>query len=158
MKRTAAAFLFGIAIVAMGSCLAQDKVPELTDMETLRKSLNSDKKALVESVLSLTPAEAKKFWPVYDAYQRSLDASDRERTVVLEGLIARDRPASDLYAKSLAVQTIAADEAEIKARRTMHNRVMRALPAKKAARYLQLESKARALQMYDIAVSFPLIR
>jgi hypothetical protein len=158
MKMTAAAFLFGVALTAMAPCVAQDKVPDLTDMESLRKSLNADKKALVESVLNLTPAEAKKFWPIYDAYQRGLDASDRQRTVVLEGLIARDRPASDLYAKSLAVQTIAADEAEIKARRTLHNRVMRALPARKAARYLQLEAKARALQAYDIAVMFPLVR
>ncbi len=158
MKRTAAAIFFGIAMAAMGSCLAQDKVPELTDMEALRKAISSDKKALVESVLNLTPAEAKKFWPIYAAYQRSLDASDRQRTVVLEGLVARERPASDLYAKSLAVETIAADEAEIKARRTLHNRVMRALPARKAARYLQVESKARALQAYDIAVMFPLIK
>jgi len=158
MKRTAIAFFFGIAMVAMGSCLAQDKVPELTDMQALRKAITTDKKALVESVLDLTPAEAKKFWPIYTAYQRSLDASDRQRTVVLEGLAARERPTSDLYAKSLAVETIAADEAEIKARRTLHNRVMRALPARKAARYLQVEAKARALQAYDIAVMFPLIR
>lgn len=158
MKRTAAAFLFGIAMIAMGPCLAQDKVPDLTDMQALRTAINTDKKSLVESVLNLTPAEAKKFWPIYAAYQRSLDASDRRRTVVLEGLVARERPASDLYAKSLAVETIAADEAEMKARRTLHNRVMRALPANKAARYLQLESKARALQAYDIAVMFPLIR
>src|SRR6266496_3375322 len=134
MKKTAAVFLFGIAMIAMGPCLAQDKIPGLTDLESLRKGINSDKKALVESGLNLTPAEAKKFWPIYAAYQRSLDASDRQRTVVLEGLVARERPASDLYAKSLAVETIAAEEAEIKARRTLHNRVMRALPAKKAAR------------------------
>ncbi len=158
MKRTAAAFIFGIAMIAMGSCLAQDKVPEVTDMQALRKAINTDKKALVESVLDLTPAEAKKFWPIYTAYQRSLDAADRQRAVVLEGLAARERPASDLYARSLAVGLISADEAEIKVRRTLHNRVMRALPARKAARYLQLESKVRAVEAYDIAVMLPLVR
>ena len=40
----------------------------------------------------------------------------------------------------------------------MHNAVMRALPPKKAARYLQLESKIRAVQAYDIAVAFPLVQ
>jgi len=34
---------------------------------------------------------------------------------------------------------------------------MKALPAKKAARYLQLESKIRALQAYEIAAAFPLV-
>jgi hypothetical protein len=53
---------------------------------------------------------------------------------------------------------MAADEAEIKARRSMHNKVLRALPVKKAARYLQLESKIRAFQDYDIAVAIPLVK
>ena len=44
------------------------------------------------------------------------------------------------------------------ARRTLHNRVMRALEPKKAARYLQLESKIRAIQGYDIAATIPLIK
>ena len=58
----------------------------------------------------------------------------------------------------LEISRHANDEAEIKARRTMHNRVMRALPPRKAARYLQLESKVRAVQDYDIATTIPLIK
>jgi hypothetical protein len=55
------------------------------------------------------------------------------------------------------------DEAEVKARRTLQNRLMRAvpsriLPPKKAARYLQLESKIRAVQAYDVAATVPLIK
>jgi hypothetical protein len=38
----------------------------------------------------------------------------------------------------------------------MFNAVMRALPASLAARYVQLESKFRAIQAYDIAAAFPL--
>jgi hypothetical protein len=36
--------------------------------------------------------------------------------------------------------------------------VIRALPDKKAARYLQLESKIRAMQDYDVASGIPLIK
>ena len=39
----------------------------------------------------------------------------------------------------------------------MHNAVLKALPTRKAARYLQLESKIRAVQAYDIAAAIPLI-
>ena len=31
----------------------------------------------------LTPAEAKKFWPAYDAYQRTLDMTNREKNVTI---------------------------------------------------------------------------
>jgi len=158
MKRTAAALIFGLAMIATGPCLAEDKVADVTDMQALRNATRADKRTLVESTLKLTPAEAKKFWPIYTAYQRSVELTDRRRNVALEGLVGFDRPLSDLYAKNLANEMIAADEAEMKARRTLQNRVMRALPAKKAARYLQLESKVRAVQAFDIAAAFPLVR
>ena len=127
-------------------------------MAALRAAVQADKKALVARTLDLTAAEAKKFWPAFDAYQRSLDAANRRRVVVVEELIGTDRPLSDLHAKNLANELIAADEAEIKARRTLHNRVMRALPDKKAARYLQLEGKIRAAQAYDVAATIPLVK
>lgn len=153
MKKYVAAFLFGAAMIATQSPEAQ----EMVDMQALRKAVQSDKKAFVESTLNLSGAEAKKFWPLYAAYQRDVDMSNRRRVVAVEGLIALDRPLSDLYARNLAAELIAADEIEIKSRRTLQNRLMRALPAKKAARYLQLESKIRAVQAYDIAATLPLI-
>jgi len=127
-------------------------------MQALRTAVKTDKRALVASTLVLTDAEAKKFWTLYDTYQRALDAANRQRAVVVEDLLNLGKPLSDLYAGNLAGELIAADEAEIKARRKPQNAVMRALPAKKAVRYLQLEAKIRAYQAYDIASIFPAIK
>ena len=137
---------------------AQDKIGDGTDMQALKSAVAADKKGLVASTLDLTPAEAKKFWPLYDAYQRSLDATNRRRSAALEGVIGMNKPMTNLYARNLSNELTAADEAEIKARRTMQNRLLKALPAKKAARYLQLEAKIQAVQAYDIAAAIPLIR
>lgn len=157
MKTNIATFIFAIAMAAAGTAWAQDRIGDVTDMQALRAAVKADKRALVTSALNLTPAEAKKFWPIYDAYQRSLDVANRERTVAIEGLIGFDKPLSDPYAKNLARDLVMSDEAEVKARRKMYNRLMRALPPKKAARYLQLESKIRAVQAYDVAVAIPLV-
>ncbi len=158
MKKNLATVLLLVAMLALPSARAQDKSADMTDLQALRAAVRADKKALVASTLNLTPAEAKNFWPLYDAYQRALDRSNRQRSVALEGAISRDRPASDLYAKNLTNDLIEADEIEVKARRTLGNKTLRALPAKKAARYLQLEAKIRAYQSYDIATTFPLIK
>jgi len=158
MKNNLAAVLFVVTLVAVPSAWAQGSAVDMTDMQALRAAVKADKKALVASTLELTPDEAKKFWPLYDAYQRTLDRANRQRTVTLEGSIARDAPVSDLYARNLARDLIEADEIEIKARRTLSNKTLRALPAKKAARYLQLEAKIRAYQIYDIATTFPLVK
>lgn len=157
MKKNLVAMLVA-AFVSIAPGWGQDKTADGTDLAALRTAAQSNKKALVASTLNLTDAEAKKFWPIYDSYQRDFDMLNRRRNVALEGLVARDRPMSDLYAKNLANGLIGVEEQEIKARRLMHNAVMRALPPKKAARYLQLESKIRAVQAYDIAVAFPLVQ
>jgi Spy/CpxP family protein refolding chaperone len=143
------------AILAAPIAAAQGEPP---DMQALRTGLRTDKKALVMNTLTLNDAEAKKFWPIYDAYQRSVDAANRRRVVAAEQLIGTDRPISDLFARALANELIAIDEAEIRSRRQLHNRVIKALPTKKAARYLQLEAKARAVQAYDLASAVPLVR
>jgi hypothetical protein len=163
MKKNFAAVLFFAATIAAQSAWAEDKIADVTDMQALRAAIRADKKAFVASTLKLTAAEAKRFWPVYDNYQRIVDSANERRVVAVEALIALDKPISDLYARNLANDLIATDEVEIKARRTLHNRLMRGvptriLPPKKAARYLQLESKIRAVQAYDIAANIPLVK
>jgi hypothetical protein len=163
MKTKFAAVLFAVAMVAGQAAAAEDKIADVTDMQALRNAVRTDKKAFVASTLKLTPAEEKKFWPLYDEYQRNLDMTNRRRVVAIQQLAVGDAPESEIYAKRLTSELTAVDEAEVKARRTLQNRLMRAvpsriLPPKKAARYLQLESKIRAVQAYDVAATVPLIK
>jgi hypothetical protein len=158
MNRFVAVLLFAATVLAGPWALAQDKVGDVTDMLALRAAVKADKRAFVAATLALTPAEAKKFWPLYDAYQRTLDMTNRQRNLVIVDLTALDKPLTDLYARNLAKELIEADETEIRARRTLSNKVLKALPAKKAARYLQLEAKIRDVAAYDIAATIPLIK
>jgi hypothetical protein len=164
MKKCITAMLLAVAVIAMPIARADEKIADVTDMQALRDAVKSDKKAFVTSLLKLNAAESKKFWPVYDTYQRDLDLANRQRNLALVALVGLDRPISDLYAKNLAKDLFNADEAETKARRTLYNRLMKPLPGRsvippvKAARYLQLESKIRAVQAYDIASTIPLVK
>jgi outer membrane PBP1 activator LpoA protein len=158
MKGKIAAFLLIFAMLATASASAEDKLADVTDMQALQKAVQTDKKAYVASMLKLSDAEGKKFWPLYDAYQRVLDSTNRRRVVVVERLIVLDKPISELYAKMLASELLGSDDAELKARKTLQSRVMKALAPKKAARYLQLESKIRAVHAYNIAATIPLLK
>jgi Spy/CpxP family protein refolding chaperone len=158
MRRILSAALLAALALAATASLAQGQAAPANDMQALRTAVRADKKAFVAKTLELAPAEDKKFWPIYDAYQRALNASNRQVALAVEELVGFDRPLSDAFAKQLAAELIAADENEIKARRRMQNQLMRALPPKKAARYLQLESKIRAFQDYDLAVAIPLVK
>jgi len=124
----------------------------------MQQAARKDKRALVNEKLQLTPDEAKKFWPIYDTLQRDLSRLNRERNVALEILANRDKPPSDAYAKQVVNDLMTTEEQEIKAMRKASNATMKALPPRKAARYMQLENKLRAAQDYEIAVVFPLVQ
>jgi len=158
MKQFLAVALCVVTLVAAQTPRAADAMDDVTDMQALRAAVKADKKAFVASRLALTDAEAKRFWPIYDTYQRNLDLTSRRLVVAVEGLLFRDRAMTNLAAKKLVAELIAVDETELKSRRTLRNRVMRALPPLKAARYLQLEEKIQAVRDYDLASTVPLIR
>ncbi len=136
---------------------AQDRTADATDLQALRDAVKSDKRAYVAKMLALTDAEAKRFWPIYDTFQRTLDETNRRRNVALESLMFRENRMSNLAAKRLVTELSVIDDGEAKARRTLRNRLMRALPPVKVARYLQLEDKLQAIRDYDIASAVPLV-
>ncbi len=163
MRKIVAAVMFAAALGSQQGAWAEGSVADVTDMQALRAAVRADKKAFVASTLQLTPAEAKRFWPIYDTYQRVADAANRRRSVAVEAIVTLDKPITDLYARNLANDLIGSDEEEVRARRAMSTRLMRSvpnrvLPPRKAARYLQLESKVRAMQAYDIAAGIPLVK
>ena len=81
MTRNLASALVMAVTMAATTAWAQGQPPApANDMQALRAAVKADKKALVAKTLELTPAEAAKFWPIYDTYQRSLNASNRQKT------------------------------------------------------------------------------
>ena len=150
------------AVVAMTLAVipasAQDKASDVTDMQALQTAVRADKRGYVTSAMALSQSEAAKFWPLYDTYQRELEQANRRRTVALVSVVGQGATISDLHARNVVKELVAADDAELKARRALRDRVMKALPARKAIRYLQLESKIRAAQDYDLATTIPLLK
>jgi Spy/CpxP family protein refolding chaperone len=137
---------------------AQDRTTDATDMQALREAMKTDKRGYIAKTLALTNAEAKRFWPIYDSYDRIMDETSRRRVIAVKELVVRDSPTTSLAAKNLTVELVNIYDTEAKARLRLARRVMRALPPVKAARYLQLEDKMLAVRDYDEASAVPLIR
>ena len=157
-----AATAFALAIAGMPSAArAQGASPaDGTNVAALfaQAKTPDGKKALVASSLALTDAEAKKFWPVYDAYQRKLEANNRRYSLAVEDIVRTGKPISDAYAKSLAKELTDVEDAEARARRSLYSGAVKALPGRKAVRYLQLESKLQSGYRYELAVALPLVK
>jgi hypothetical protein len=138
---------------------AQDRSADM-NMQILRDKLKADKKVLVAANMQLTDAEAKAFWPIYDEYQTDLSAINKR---LGEGILAyanayKAGPISDASAKKFLDEAIAIDDAEARLRKDYAAKLTGAIPAAKAARYLQIESKIRAAIRYELAAEIPLVQ
>ncbi len=147
-----------VAFLVAGSAYAQTKATSDTNMQILRDKVKADKKLVVAAGMELTDAEGKVFWPVYDAYQKDLDVlNDRlKRTILSYADAYNNRTLTDQSAKKLSDDALAIEEDEAKMRKTYSTRLAAVLPGKKVARYMQIESKIRALLKYELAAEIPL--
>jgi succinate dehydrogenase flavin-adding protein (antitoxin of CptAB toxin-antitoxin module) len=126
--------------------------------DSIRQAVQADKRGVVEKYMHLTPQEAKRFWPIYDDYQRRLDQIvKRQNRAILDYINAEDSM-TDANAKRIVREVLEADGDEQKLRERTVRTLMAALPARKAARFMQIENKIRALNRYDLAERIPLVR
>ena len=130
-----------------------------TNMDILRQKVKADKKLVVAANLMLTDAEGAAFWPVYEAYQKDLQqVNQRMSAMIVAYANAYNKgPVTNDVAKKLLDEALAVDDAEAKLKGSYVPKVLAALPAMKAARYIQIESKIRAAIRYELAAGIPLV-
>jgi Spy/CpxP family protein refolding chaperone len=123
-----------------------------------RDAVKADKRAVVAKNMELTEAEAKKFWPLYEAYQVELDkATQRQNRAVIE-YVNQASSMTDANAKRIARELLDADAQESRLRETQLKKLYTILPARKAVRYMQIENKVRLLNKYDLGAQIPLVQ
>jgi hypothetical protein len=152
--------LFGLSHSSLGQTKPAGGDKPADNLEIIHAKLKADKKLIVANYMELTETEAKKFWPVYEEYQQDLEKSSRRILQLLESYAVEHRKNSltDEKAKTLLDEWIAIERDEGKRRSAYAPKVLQALPAKKAARYLQIENEYRILIRYEIAAVVPLVQ
>ena len=156
-------FLFALVILLAFSANAQPKPAAdkpMDSMQILREKLKADKKLVVAANMGLTDAEAKAFWPVYEAYQKELHKiNDSLATVIVS--FSKEYGAktlTDAKARALLERHLAIEDAEVQLKKAFVPKLSKVLPGLKVARYMQIENKIRAIVKYEIADEVPLAR
>ncbi len=147
-----------LAVALAAPAAAQDK--GTTNMEILREKLKADKKLVVATNMGLTEAEAKGFWPLYDAYQKDLEQINERlaKAVVAYADAYKQGPVPNETAKKLLDEALAIEQAEVTLKRSYVPKLEKVLPEAKVARYIQIENKIRAVVRYELAEKIPLVK
>jgi hypothetical protein len=157
MKLVRAIVLCAAGLTAV-TTFAQSQ-PANPNMQFLSDKVKADKKLVVAANMDLSEAEGKAFWPIYDAYQNELhQLNDRLVAAIVGYADAYNKDTlTDERATSLTNTALSIEQDEVTLQRTYAAKLKGVLPGKKVARYLQIESKIRALVRYEMADSIPLV-
>jgi Spy/CpxP family protein refolding chaperone len=147
-----------------GSALAQDTGSttmsldaSMAELQAFQAEVGDAKREFVDRHLALTEQEAAKFWPIFNAHQASLATLNRRRLENIHAFAklwnesSADGPAGRAVAKEAL--DIEADEAALMQR--TFGKLKTVLPIMKTIRYLQFESKLRAIVRFQLAAEIP---
>jgi len=128
------------------------------DMQIIKDAIKANKKLFVSENMQLTESEAKAFWPIYEKYQDGLEEL-MDRSLDLIGNYAKNyQTMTDEVAKKLIEEYLDIEGDYVALRKSYLPKFMKVLPAKKVARYYQLENKIDAAGNYEAAKEIPIIK
>ncbi len=161
MRRPTLFFAIALTIITLGlvpPAWAQNR--PANNMDILREKVQADKKLLVATNLGLTGSEAKLFWPIYQGYQTELNKLNRRIQRLLESYAEahNSKTLTNEKARNLIRDYLSIETDETKLKGAYIPKLNMVLPAKKVARYIQIENKIRAVFNYDLAAAVPLIQ
>ena len=133
---------------------------QVNNMDVLRQQVQKDKKLLVATNLGLTGSEARLFWPIYEEYQTNLRELNRRVQWLLKSYAAayNSKTLTNEKARGLLKEYLSIEADETKLKGAYIPKLNMVLPAKKVARYIQIENKIRAVFNYDLAAAVPFVQ
>ena len=127
-------------------------------MELLRKDIRSIKKQLIAANLTLTDAEATKFWPVYAQYSTAFGKINDTRTALIKEYADGYGSLTDQQADSLIRHWLDTDIAASAPRQKYVPIFRTVLPRKKAATFFQLDRRISMMVDLQLTSQLPLMQ
>ena len=126
-------------------------------VELLRSDIRDAKVALITGMMQFSEADDQKFWPVYREYERELTAINDERLTLVREYAQAYEKMTDEIANRLAHAVLDLEARRNALKTKYYERLTTILPARTAARVLQVENQILLLLDLQIAASLPVI-
>jgi len=129
-----------------------------SDIELTRASIHLRRQALVTAAMDLEPRESDVFWPLYRQYRAEmLKVNDRFVNLLVAYLEGYDS-LSDAQAAKLLDDYLGIEKARTGVKTKYVPRFKKVLPARKVARFFQVDNKLDSVLNAQLAADVPLVR
>ena len=168
MKKTVLFAVAAAVLLPAGAALAQTSKTATADpakvraeidkaIEVLRKDARAGKADILGKTMALDSTQAAAFWPIYKQYEAELATLGNERVAIIQDLAEHFDSLDDAKAKGLLDRQVAYEDKRLALTKKYKDLMLKALPAKTVARFLQVDSRINKLADLAIASEIPLV-
>jgi len=157
MKK-AAFVAFAIVLSLSLSPLVLFAQTQADEEELVKSTLQTGKKEIIVDNMGFTEDESKAFWPVYDEFQRAKQKLNERTIKVIKDYLDSYETITNEKAEALLKEYMAIEKERADLKSAFLPKFTKVLPAKKVARYYQIENKLEAIIKYELAKDVPLIK
>jgi hypothetical protein len=116
----------------------------------------AQRKAIVGQNMYLTEAQAKSFWPLYDAYERRMDKIEDRHIREIKNYVASYKNLTDASANQKLDEVMAIQQARLQIQQEYVPKFRAVLPGVVVTRFFQIDNKMHAMVQCNIAQMVPL--
>jgi hypothetical protein len=125
-------------------------------IEVARAVVTADRKTVVAAAMELSDDEAKDFWPLYREYRAAMDkiGDDRIKLVLDYAKVYPNVP--EEQAKEMLNTYTSLEQRQVEKRNAYLKKFAKVLPAAKALRFAQVETRLDLLVHLNLAARIPI--
>jgi hypothetical protein len=128
------------------------------DEQIIMKQVMTDKRAVYSQSLQLTDSESRAFWPIYDEYEAKAKKIDDQFIQLVNDFAEKYDTLTDTDAAAMLERKLDLEQERMALKQSYTKKVAKVLPATKALRYAQVETRIETLIRRNVYSLIPLAR
>lgn len=151
--------LFALLIVAASAQTSDVSAKPLSDsdIQLLRSDVQAGKNEIILATMQFTDAESAAFWPVYRDYARDQQYIGDKRVQLIKDYAKDYDSMNDAKARDMVQRMINIEDETLNLREDYWPKFMKALGAKRAAKFYQVDNRISLIINLQLTSSIPLI-
>jgi hypothetical protein len=125
-------------------------------IEVARSVVSTDRKAALVGAMELTDTEANAFWPLYHEYRSAMDKISDDRVKLILNYAKLYPTITEEQAKEMLKTYTSLEQRQVGTRSIYLKKFGKVLPAAKALRLAQIETRLDLIVYLNLAASIPL--
>jgi hypothetical protein len=129
-----------------------------SDITLLRSDLQTQRTAVVTDEMKLTDDQGKAFWPLYREYANKQQVIGDQRVSLIKDYANSYSTMDDATADGLVKRQLAFEQDRLKLQSSYYPKFKKAVGAKQAAKFLQIDNRLNMLIDLQLASSIPILQ